>query len=482
MPLRARMSSERGFTLIETMVAALILLIGISGMVLLYTTAAKTTLRNREREGGLALSRDVLESVRTISYDNLNAAQILPKLKTQPGLADSSGGSGYTIKRRGTVYTVSADVCSYDDPSDSSGPHDGGGFCQDSPGTNSNGTLDYGSGSGDGTIALGGGTPDDYKRVVVTISWKSGKFTRTIKSRTIIENPGNSVGPTITKLTTPSQTITADQTDVTFTATISSAPALLNWTVDGTTASSVQNPGTSYSWSWPISTLVDGPYEIGAQAFDSAGLSGSPRRLTMTLNRFVPKKPTGLKAGRNGNVVELEWLANPEKDISGYRVYRVASDGSLTQVCPSSGTTPLDAFACQDLNPPASGAVDYKVVAVDRNPSGAYREGTYSDVATAIDGNTAPNPPTGLLATTSGATTILRWTAPATPDPDAGDSIAFYRIYRDGITYADRYDRTGTGADVAYTDSATDGKSHTYSVTAVDNHLAESTVLGPVTK
>jgi len=118
MPLRARVSSQRGFTLIETMVAALILLIGISGMVLLYTTAAKTTLKNRQREGGLALSRDVLESARAIPYQDLTPAQIIPKLQAQSGLADSSGASGYTVTRRGTTYNVDATVCSYDDPSD----------------------------------------------------------------------------------------------------------------------------------------------------------------------------------------------------------------------------------------------------------------------------------------------------------------------------------------------------------------------------
>ena len=93
-----------------------------------------------------------------------------------------------------------------------------------------------------------------------------------------------------------------------------------------------------------------------------------------------------------------------------------------------------------------------------------------------------PYPPTNLLASTSNGTTILRWTAPSPADPDPGDSIAFYRIYRDGSAYANRFDRTGTGADVTYTDTQTGGEQHTYYVTAVDTQLAESTLLGPVTK
>jgi len=93
-----------------------------------------------------------------------------------------------------------------------------------------------------------------------------------------------------------------------------------------------------------------------------------------------------------------------------------------------------------------------------------------------------PFPPTDLLASTNNGTTILRWTAPSPEDPDPGDSIAFYRIYRDGTVVANRYDRTGTGADVTYTDTQTDGIAHTYYVTAVDTQLAESPMLGPVTK
>ena len=50
------------------------------------------------------------------------------------------------------------------------------------------------------------------------------------------------------------------------------------------------------------------------------------------------------------------------------------------------------------------------------------------------------------------------------------------------IAYASRYDRTGTGADLTYTDTHPDGVTHTYYVTAVDTQLAESPLLGPVTK
>jgi hypothetical protein len=55
--------------------------------------------------------------------------------------------------------------------------------------------------------------------------------------------------------------------------------------------------------------------------------------------------------------------------------------------------------------------------------------------------------------------------------------VEFYRVYRDGTTLAHRYarwfDNSGT---VRWQDTATDGKAHTYWVTAVDEHYAESPI------
>jgi prepilin-type N-terminal cleavage/methylation domain-containing protein len=479
MPLRTRMSSQRGFTLIETMAASLVLVVGLLGAFILVNVATGTTMRNRAREGALALTREVLESARSLSYGDLTPNEIVPKLKALPGLADSqAAASGYTVKRRGTVYTIDATVCSYDDPVDSTGPHDTGNYCSDTPGSTGSGTLDFGGATGDGSVQLGGGTPDDYKRVVVTLSWKQGSTTRTMTQRTLVQNPGNADGPAISMFSTPSTTIITSDANVPFSVTSSRSPALINWSVDGTVQGSVQNPGASWSFNWPISTLVDGDYIVSAQAFDTSGVSGASRSLTVKLNRNAPVAPTGVAAGRNGSVVDVEWLVNNERDISGYYVYRVDAGGN-TQVCPASGTTPLNATSCQDTSPPATGTLTYKVAAVDRNTAGAFRAGALSAAATAPAGNTAPNAPTNLLASTSGGNTILRWTAPAVADPDPGDSIGFYRIYRDGKAYSDRYDRSSTPD---YTDRSPGSSTHTYYVTAVDTHLAESTLLGPVTK
>jgi hypothetical protein len=139
------------------------------------------------------------------------------------------------------------------------------------------------------------------------------------------------------------------------------------------------------------------------------------------------------------------------------------------------------ATSCQDTNPPGSLFVNYYVIAVDRDSSGALREGNASSSITVNTLNNEPNPPTALSVSSSGGVTTLTWNAAVIDDPDLGDSVAFYRIYRDGAAFADRYDRTASGTQLSYTDGQTGGTTHTYRVSAVDTQLGESTLVGPVT-
>jgi hypothetical protein len=89
--------------------------------------------------------------------------------------------------------------------------------------------------------------------------------------------------------------------------------------------------------------------------------------------------------------------------------------------------------------------------------------------------NSPPAAPSGLSAQWAAAGAIgLTW-APSAGDPNLGDSVSFYRIYRDGV----RYDRTSLGTDTSWTDTAVGGTTHSYQVTAVDTHLAESPAAGP---
>ena len=281
-------------------------------------------------------------------------------------------------------------------------------------------------------------------------------------------------------------------TAIPFTATTSVVPATTNWSLDG----SIQSPapagsGTSWSFTWPLGTVtsttygrdavLDGTYTVGAQAYDSDGASAGTRSVTVSLNRVKPLAPAGFAGGWNGSRIDFEWQPNAEGDVIGYRIYRVTGAGNAL-VWPSSPSILKTDTTAQDTSPPNSSSLQYTVVALDTDPAtGQPREGTYSGLLTVSQGNQAPNPPTNLVASSQGNSTQLSWTAPATSDPD-GDPIAFYRIYRDGTAYADRYDRTSTGADTTWTDTHTGGVAHTYWVIAVDSGLAESSLLGPVSQ
>jgi hypothetical protein len=90
-----------------------------------------------------------------------------------------------------------------------------------------------------------------------------------------------------------------------------------------------------------------------------------------------------------------------------------------------------------------------------------------------------PAAPSGLVNVhNADGTNTLTWNvATGTPGPD------FYRIYRDGQNYANRYDTAGdTGqSTLTWTDTNTGGTSHTYYVTTAASTLAESnTMAGPV--
>ena len=97
---------------------------------------------------------------------------------------------------------------------------------------------------------------------------------------------------------------------------------------------------------------------------------------------------------------------------------------------------------CIDSSPPArtSAALDYWVVAIDRDAQDQEREGAPSARVDVNAPNAPPNPPVDLILSKDvDGNSVLTWTPPAVPDPD-GDPVE-YVIYRDGTTIADRYDQ-----------------------------------------
>jgi hypothetical protein len=268
---------------------------------------------------------------------------------------------------------------------------------------------------------------------------------------------------------------------VDFTATVPAGVSSVVYSLDGADKgnATVAANGTDWTFTLPIEDLSDGGYDVSVRAVDARGVAGPSFAIPLKLIRSQPAAPAGLVGGPNKvyvngvltPVVEVEWRANSERNVIGYRTYN--SNGAL--VCPASTGT-LDAkLSCIDF---AATGGTYSVVALYRDAAGLESEGSRASVGSGASGDAKPDPPTGLSATTEvDGTTRLSWSAPTSGSP----AVSFYRIYRDGQNYTNRYDTTGSATDTTYVDDP-GGASHTYHVTAVSANLAESVMAGPVTK
>jgi len=486
---RARvLSSESGLTLVEVTVAMVILLVGVLGTVTMIDGANAVTSRTKAREGGTALARSVLEIARGIPYKEITSARVLDELESRAGLDDFKPGvTGHQISSRNFSYTVTATVCSMDDPKDNLGQHDESiVFCSNSD-TWTSGVLDR--------------NPDDYRRVAIHLSWEdNATHVDTVHQTGVVTNPVGGLGPSVTNLSplTPNTTTitTAATENPSYSATTSATAAEVSWSINGSRLGQAAGSGTSWTFNWSIGpvntpTFVDCTYVVQAEAFDDKGRAGSPNALVVTLNRRIPFAPPNFAGGRNlnGNRVDIQWDTNAECDIQRYEVYRGTSPASIdTHVC----TTDLgEKTECVDEDAPA-GQLYYQVLAVDKNASGADRAGDRSAALPIVEGNDeAPTTPTNFAVCTGGAidvecndidgnlapsgTAVLSWDAATDPD-----GIAFYRVYRDGSTYADRFDVLFpvAGKPLVFVD-ATSGP-HTYRVSAVDSLFGESQLSGEV--
>jgi prepilin-type N-terminal cleavage/methylation domain-containing protein len=469
-------AARNGFTLIEVMIAMAILLIGVLGTLALIDRANATTVNTRSREAAVNLAREVVEAARSVPFPKLTPASIEGEIQTLPGLADDGQPAGWTIRRRGFTYTVTATVCTFDDARDGGGDHAAGNFCGDSASPSADPDRN----------------PEDYRRVRVDVRWTAGGAEREAHQTLLINNPGSAGAPAVRTLEIEpgSATIAPATNQVTaasgdtlqFGLTTSSRPATLHWLLDGASQAPITD-GSDLAWRFPWSlgpkdaegSVVDGTYVVSAEAFDTYGVAGASRSLTVSLNRSWPDRVTGVAGGRTGDsanpdqqVVDVEWLPSRHRDMIGYSVERVDAAGNLVEVCERA-----DRSSCIDPDPPVEDELRYYVYAWDVDENGDPRKGqTPSEELVVRLGNAQPFAPLEATAALQADGSVkLSWTPPIPEDPDAGDSIAFYRIYRDGTGYDARY---AVWDGLEFIDGNTGGTPHDYWVAAVDENYAES--------
>lgn len=485
-PPARSLSGEAGFTLIEVLAAAVLLMVGVLGTVKLIDAANAQTVTNQGREAATNLAREVVEQAAQLDYSVLTADAVGPALQGLPGLG-STGGPGWTVKRRRFEHTLTATACTLDDRADGFGTGHDARWCPGTP-TTTGGILD--------------GNPDDMRRVTVTVTWGERGQRRSVRQSAVIPNPGNAAGPAITSLTHPnwSPATTPDPSQIVFVAQATPTTTRTTFAVDGAPPQAgLQRADGRWEYTWDAGTKPDGTYLISAQAFDVDGRSRGPNVVSVRLNRRLATAPTPFAGGRNlrlastvtgATIVDLDWSPSPEPDVVGYRVYRNTTQTrtGATLVCTTGLSESLDQqYGCSDPNAPTTTPIHYGIVALDPDPAddAATRESETRWVR--VDsGNRAPKPPEAITFQVDAVTGLARfsWSLPTAPvDPD-GDAIRYFRIYRvsgnSSVTsppLSARYDRTGTGTTVRWTDTERPAPPYTYWLVTVDARFGESTAV-----
>jgi hypothetical protein len=465
---------------VEVLMAAVVLLVGLLSLLGLVSVAGKASYATRAREGATNLAREITEDAQTVPYAQISPSSIVGELQAMNGLSDASTETGWQVTRSGVNYTVTVSECAIDDPKDGSGVHPSGVFCEDSG--EATGTKDS--------------QPEDLKRVTVDVKWSAvgrSPVVHQVVTLTAADGaPGLSASelklaePVLANPTAPVVTNPA-VTKLVFHVTSPVGTAAMTWSLEGTaqTPSPTLVKGTEWTFEWSITGLSDGTYQVAAQSIATTGVVGPPISIAVTLLRGTPAAPKGIFGGFNAvnvggvskNVAELQWQANTERNVIGYRVYN--SSGKL--VCPSTVATLSLSLSCIDFSPPKASEGEaqrtYKVVALYHDVEGNVQQGAEASFTLAVEGGKAPagpNAPEGLKAEKKeNGSVTLSWKAPS-----GGPTVIFYRIYRGGTDYTSRYGVTSSGTTVTFTDNDA-VTTHEYWVTAVNANLTESTFLGP---
>jgi type II secretory pathway pseudopilin PulG len=481
---RADARCEAGFTLIETLMAAVILVVGLIGLLGLIDVSVKASASTRAREGATSLAREIIEDARTIPYAQVIPTSIESQLQAMNGLTDGSSASGWQIERRKFTYTVTIKECAIDNPKDGLATTHGGTFCE--------GQQAWKGGEAEDTA------PEDLKRITAEVSWTVRGHTSTVKQVSTLTAAGQAIGlvakelkltiPTVSTPTAPVVTENATKA-LTFSVSFPEGTSAIIWSLEGAKQEELTpaSKATSLTFSWTINEsgpkiyVSDGTYQVAAQAVDSTGVIGPPISIPVRLIRGVPAAPgeseivggfnTLYSGGVATEVAELQWKANTERNVIGYRVFGPSSE----LVCPENLETLSTSTSCIDFKVPAGQPSErtYTVVALYRNVAEEVAQSSPGTMKVTRAASTAPNAPTNLVLTNNADGSVtLKWTAPA-----GGATVSFYRIYRGSTNYTSRYDET-TSTEYKDTDATF---THEYWVTAVGSNLTESAFLGPVT-
>jgi Tfp pilus assembly protein PilV len=526
---------QDGFTIVEVLVAAVLLLVGILGVATIVNAANGTTTSNKAREQGLALARELIESARSVRYQSLRPATVVPALQAMPGFG-STGASGWTIRRRGIVYTVSVGVCSVDDAGDRTGAHVAGTFCarptvQASGATcraligvpaRISGTGGVGADAGDcgldtnldgqvdsltqssasacpaGTSVSAGtcdSQPDDSKRLVTLVTWDRGSGSRFVLQQATVPFPGLSAYGAVTSLTLRDYTAHANgylvsnkPDSLMFDATTSQEANQVNWLLGGVDQGQASWSSTSGSFTWSLGNaapdsetapdtaageVLDGTYTVGARVQDAGGIHGIERDVTVAINRRIPFPPSDFSIA----AAAVDAQNRPTKVAASWSA---PPDRDVVgyQLWRRWNNQARTVSGCDQITDrtctdlnPPPGGVDYWVVALDTDPATGAVRPGQPSVVRSIAVSNVP-PTTPTITGSTATASGPALTWTASTDPD--DPVDSYEVYRSGCT-ASTLVGTALGTATTLTDTAAPKSALcTYKVRAKDQGGAYS--------
>jgi Tfp pilus assembly protein PilV len=511
-------TSDEGLTLVEVLIATIVLAVGIVGTFGMLNTSTKTSAQTHDHEGATNLVREILEDSRTIPFAQLSPGSVEAKLQEMEGLKNETPGEGWHIVRGGSAtqagvtYTVTVSECAIDEPKDGLAlsteitSEEASTYC-----AGHKGQEEWKSGDSVDT------TPIDFKRVTAKVSWPAsgrspyvqeialigaaGEPTSLNASELMLLPPSSSYTGVLAKGSTLAKPVVeSDVAELTFSVCAPTSAMSVLWSVEGVLQGEAtkQEAGckeeegkelesggeverNTWTFNWKIEGLSDGTYQITAQATTTKGVLGAPVTIPVSLLRTKPAAPKGVKGGFNEvyeagapkKVVELEWAANSERDVIGYQVYGPEGE----PVCPSNVEEVVFSLYCKELREPESG-LTYKIVALYRNIEGNVADGEAAEFSLEYPAPVAPGPPASLKLEDVEGAVRLTW------QPPEGE-VAFYRIYRGAtgegcpMDYTSRYEISSAIAAPSFTDTNTT-TTHSYCVTAVGPTMTESSPAGPV--
>jgi type II secretory pathway pseudopilin PulG len=539
-----RLHTERGFTIVEVMVAMLILLGGLVGVMFMLERAQVATASNKAREQGVALQRELVEAARGLPYAQLTQGSIVSMLRGTNGFGSSviRGGEGWQIERRGITYTMAAGVCSVDDPSDGTGKHDGASFCATGAGKTSaqacmtalgsTGDIAGAAGASGATIgdcgidrdrngavdnltedevsgctgSCGGSgpdnSPDDYKRIVTLVRWKVGEGTRFAVQSTTIPYPGFSGAPRITELVPQeNEVVTRSNADpMVFRAKTDRAAQSVGWMVNGTpqrTPATNIGGGTSWEFKWELL----GPPAAAGPAEPASGVTPPAPSAGEVLDGPYEVAARAYDAyGSAGAPFGVTVVINRRQPYAP-KFFEAVRVGATVQTAWATNRE-RDLEGYEVYRKRAGGSIEL-VCTLSRSTActdlSLPATDDYEYFGRAFD----RNPSGGLRAgdasawiteipmanaTPASPTNVaavrsggqVTITWQASPGDPEDGAVSYYRIFRDGKAIDDRIGITTTGSTLTFVDTDPGTELHTYYVSAGDSKNGESDAAGGV--